>query len=226
MISNTRRAFLIALLLACWSERASATMGAMDFVSAPTNNAETAALACAGDCNGDGQVTVDELLTLVNIALGSAAVTACDAGDTNHDGTIGIDEILAAVDNALNGCGSSAPTATPVNTSTPTPTPSPAPPRMVVVGPHGALTFSPADLSVHVGETVQWVWASGGHNVVGGDNCTADGQFCSPNDTSCDTAPTSPPGTTYTHTFTAAGTYPYFCSVHCGLGMVGTVTVQ
>jgi hypothetical protein len=59
---------------------------------------------CAGDCNGDGQVTVDEILTMVNIALGNTPVTACEAGDANHDGQITVDEILAAVNNALNGC--------------------------------------------------------------------------------------------------------------------------
>ncbi len=59
---------------------------------------------CVGDCNGDHSVTVDELLTMVNIALGSADVTACGAGDANHDSQITIDEILTAVNNALNGC--------------------------------------------------------------------------------------------------------------------------
>ena len=80
-----------------------------DFVlapPAPTNNAgQTGVLTCAGDCNGDGQVNVNELLTLVNIALGSAEITQCEPGDTNHDGSISIDEILSAVDDALNGCG-------------------------------------------------------------------------------------------------------------------------
>ncbi|MGD0947355.1 MAG: hypothetical protein ABSA52_07980 [Candidatus Binatia bacterium] len=61
--------------------------------------------SCAGDCNGDGQVTVDEILTMVNIALGNANISTCLAGDANHDGQITIDEILTAVNNALNGCG-------------------------------------------------------------------------------------------------------------------------
>jgi len=60
---------------------------------------------CVGDCNSDGQVTVDEILTMVNIALGDTPVTTCEAGDANHDGEITIDEILTAVSNALNGCG-------------------------------------------------------------------------------------------------------------------------
>jgi len=49
-------------------------------------------------------VTIDEILTLVNIALGNADVSGCEPGDRNGDGKITIDEILAAVNNALNGC--------------------------------------------------------------------------------------------------------------------------
>jgi hypothetical protein len=49
---------------------------------------------CVGDCNGKGQVTVDDILALVNIALGNADVSTCTAGDANHDGQITVDEIL------------------------------------------------------------------------------------------------------------------------------------
>jgi hypothetical protein len=59
---------------------------------------------CAGDCRGDGQVTVDEILTLVEIALGELPTSACASGDGNHDGQITVDEILVAVNHALNGC--------------------------------------------------------------------------------------------------------------------------
>jgi hypothetical protein len=61
--------------------------------------------ACSGDCNQDGQVTVGELLAMVNIALGNAPFTTCPGGDANLDGQITVDEILAAVDAALNDCG-------------------------------------------------------------------------------------------------------------------------
>jgi Carboxypeptidase regulatory-like domain len=64
----------------------------------------TAQHLCVGDCNGNGQVTVDEILTMVNIALGNTPVTTCEAGDANHDGQITVDEILTAVNHALNGC--------------------------------------------------------------------------------------------------------------------------
>jgi hypothetical protein len=57
-----------------------------------------------GDCGQDGEVTVNELLTMVNIALGNAPVSACEAGDTSGDGAITINEILVAVNKALGGC--------------------------------------------------------------------------------------------------------------------------
>ncbi len=65
---------------------------------------QTARTCDLGDCNQDLQVTVDELLTMVNIALGNADIGICTAGDGNGDGQITIDEILTAVNNALNGC--------------------------------------------------------------------------------------------------------------------------
>jgi hypothetical protein len=56
-----------------------------------------------GDCSG-GEVTVDEILTMVNVALGNAPLLDCEAADANHDGEVTIDEILTAVNDALNGC--------------------------------------------------------------------------------------------------------------------------
>jgi hypothetical protein len=60
--------------------------------------------ACTGDCNQDQEVTVNELLTMVNIALGNAPVANCLNGDANVDGEITIDEILSAVNHALGSC--------------------------------------------------------------------------------------------------------------------------
>jgi hypothetical protein len=59
---------------------------------------------CLGDCNGDGTVTVDELIRGVNIALGSAEVSVCGVFDANADEAVTIDEVVKAVNNALNGC--------------------------------------------------------------------------------------------------------------------------
>lgn len=60
--------------------------------------------ACPGDCDGDGSVTIDELVLQVTVALDRAPVAQCPAGDGNQDGAITVDEIVAAVNAALNGC--------------------------------------------------------------------------------------------------------------------------
>jgi hypothetical protein len=49
-------------------------------------------------------VTINELITLVNIALGNQTVAACPAGDLDHNGAIAINEIVAAVGSAIDGC--------------------------------------------------------------------------------------------------------------------------
>lgn len=61
-------------------------------------------LSCSGDCNGDGAVTVDELLTSVSIALGQQEMGMCEAIDMDGSRSVTVDEILAAVDRVLLGC--------------------------------------------------------------------------------------------------------------------------
>jgi len=81
---------------------------------------------CSGDCNGDTTVSVDEIITLVNLALGNGDVASCPAGDANGDSAITVDEIVAAVTLALTGCTAAAtPTATPSPPPTLTPTVTP-----------------------------------------------------------------------------------------------------
>jgi DNA-binding beta-propeller fold protein YncE len=55
----------------------------------------------AGDCNHDGRVTIDELITGVNIALGSSALADCPSFDTDGDAQVSIDELIQAVTAAL-----------------------------------------------------------------------------------------------------------------------------
>jgi len=59
---------------------------------------------CTGDCDGDGTVTINELIMGVNIALGSAPLGNCSAYDKNGDGVVAVDELITAVNAALNGC--------------------------------------------------------------------------------------------------------------------------
>jgi hypothetical protein len=64
----------------------------------------TSGPACLGDCNDDGVVTVDELITGVNIALGTLELDVCGEFDGNADATVTVDELITAVNNALTGC--------------------------------------------------------------------------------------------------------------------------
>ncbi|MFI5367239.1 MAG: hypothetical protein ACHQ4J_16635 [Candidatus Binatia bacterium] len=130
--------------------------------------------ACVGDCNHNNTVTVDEILTMVGIALTSESAAACAAADANNDRTITVDEILAAVSNALNGC----------NGASATPTPTPVPgcqsdadctnPTYPNCGPDGGCWSHPcSDV------------CSGGQSCCGGD-----APYCGP-DTRCWSAPCS-----------------------------------
>jgi len=60
---------------------------------------------CAGDCNGDGFVLIDELITGVNIALGQSPLASCPTSDGDGDDQISVAELIAAVRRALGGCG-------------------------------------------------------------------------------------------------------------------------
>ena len=59
---------------------------------------------CTGDCNADRLVTVDEILTGVNAALGELPLHRCPALDSSGDGAATVDEIQRAVTSALSGC--------------------------------------------------------------------------------------------------------------------------
>ena len=101
-----------------------------------------AAAACTGDCDGDGAVTVTELIKGVNIALESASLDACPAFDANGDGTVTVNEIVAAVNYALTACPVEEPTATPTDMPTATPTPVP-PTEAPTLTPTGVPTTTP-----------------------------------------------------------------------------------
>jgi hypothetical protein len=70
----------------------------------PTATQTTRPRPCVGDCDASGEVMVNELIIMVNVALGTADVGACSAGDRDGNGTIDITEITAAVSNAVGGC--------------------------------------------------------------------------------------------------------------------------
>jgi hypothetical protein len=66
--------------------------------------------SCTGDCDGDGTVTIGEVVKCVNLFLGlplcdAANVSAsCPIADANLDGTVSIGEVVQCVNRFLNGC--------------------------------------------------------------------------------------------------------------------------
>lgn len=64
-----------------------------------------AGVTCPGDCNGDGQVSVNELVRAVAIAVGVSPLGECAVIDTSGNGSAEVGELVAAVGSALNGCG-------------------------------------------------------------------------------------------------------------------------
>lgn len=98
---------------------------------------------------------------------------------------------------------------TPPTTPGATPPATPAPPATAAVQLAGA-QFSPSTVTVAVGGTVTWSNNDGSKHTVTADNASFD-------------SGTLNAGATFTHTFTAAGTYTYGCDFHGN--MRGTVIV-
>ena len=89
-----------------WNGRILVALAAAAFILLPLKPARSA--ECVGDCDSNGAVAINELVTIVNIALGSVDMAACDA-DTNDDGAVSINELVMAVTlAALEGCDSGA----------------------------------------------------------------------------------------------------------------------
>ncbi len=69
----------------------------------PRANETASPVVCVGDCNGDGRVTINELIRAVAIAL-SGSLNDCPAIDSDRNGSVTINELVVAVVNALNNC--------------------------------------------------------------------------------------------------------------------------
>jgi len=79
------------------------------------------------------------------------------------------------------------------------------------------LKFTPPMVTIQVGDTVQWNFVSSGHTTTSGTPGSPDGLWDSG---------IQNPGSTFSFTFTEAGSFPYFCTPHGACcGMVGNVTV-
>ena len=56
---------------------------------------------CLGDCNTDDQVTIDELVLGVQIAMGGASIDDCPAFAGSH--SVNVASLVGAVTNAMHG---------------------------------------------------------------------------------------------------------------------------
>ncbi|WP_435069142.1 plastocyanin/azurin family copper-binding protein [Haloplanus sp. C73] len=120
-------------------------------------------------------------------------------------------------------------------TATATATPSEPADATITVGPGGSLQFEPSNTAVSQGDTVEFVFDSGGHNV----SCHPDAHSSvelpegaepwASYDISGDDinhVSLNEAGTTYRHTFETTGEYTYVCVPHASSGMVGSITVR
>ncbi len=112
-------------------------------------------------------------------------------------------------------------TATAEDDTPPEPPAPPAPPdaTIQVLGPSGGNRFSPTEVTIQAGETVAWIWPS-----------TAEDHTVTPDDGQpTGSGPPANGPKDYRFTFTTAGTYAFYCTVHGGpggSGMSGTVIVE
>jgi plastocyanin len=83
------------------------------------------------------------------------------------------------------------------------------------------IAFNPANITIHVGQQVVWVNNDSVPHTTTSGSCS--GGTCTPSP-GWDSG-TLNAGQSFSHTFTTAGTFPYFCRIH-GASMQGTVTVM
>jgi plastocyanin len=102
------------------------------------------------------------------------------------------------------------------------------PARTAIVRMTDDLTFEPARVVVHAGDTVEWQNTSSmAHTVTADARRAAEGKevVLPPRAAPFDSGRIAPGGS-YRHTFTVAGTYKYICVPHVAFGMVGEVVVR
>lgn len=82
------------------------------------------------------------------------------------------------------------------------------------------ISWSPSTLTIHVGDTVNWIWSSGSHTVTNGTGPT-DPNVGALFDTALNAS-----APMVSHTFVSPGVVPFFCRPHFAMGMTGVITVE
>jgi plastocyanin len=173
---------------------------------------------------GDGGTAVGA--APVDAALGGASGGSLDAAASSSSASLLEAGGEGAAEAAGNAPEAAPPDAAPPGTAPETGASAEAGGRAwtVTVGANGEAAFAPSTLTISAGDVVRWEWQTSGHTVVSGAGGSADGRFCSPSDTRCQSSPPSNAGDVYEHRFPAPGDYPYFCTQH--QGMMGLVSVR
>ncbi len=139
----------------------------VDLIAGPTPTPTAtprAAVVCVGDCDASTDVTVDEILTGIAIALGGRPAADCLPFDEDGDGQVIVTEIVTAVNASLVGCpappATATPSVTPTATATATPVPNEAPQVLradVYVGSPGAEIRYPIGATDPDGDALQFL---------------------------------------------------------------------
>lgn len=156
---------------------------------------------------------------------GSDTENDCLRGDLRATRQVGRRAALAAFGTSLLGSGAGC-----LWTSSSTAS---FPDVDILAGPDGALAFDPAELTVSVGDSVSWGFASGGYNVscrpTDSDRVALpDGAepFASYRPAESANGSFVPRGDTFEHTVEMPGRFVYVCIPHVNQGMVGTIRVE
>src|SRR5262245_50042513 len=59
---------------------------------------------CVGDCDGNGSITVEELVRGVGMVLDRVPVSECPSFDDDMDGTVSVAELVRSVSRLIEGC--------------------------------------------------------------------------------------------------------------------------
>jgi len=88
--------------------------------------------------------------------------------------------------------------------------------HMITAGPNNTTTFSPSTLTIPLGDTIMWMWATDDHTTT---------STTIPSGAAAWDAPLNITHTSFTYVPTVVGTYNYKCIPHESMGMLGSFTV-
>jgi plastocyanin len=191
----------------------------------PLPTASGGNVTSAGGSGTNATTTGGTNATTTNATTGSNATTTTTTNATTGGGGAAVSNATTGTNNTTTGTNA---TTNATNATTTTTggggAAGGAATSVSIVSGASSLTdtaFQPNPVQVSVGSTVTWTNDdSQPHTVTSGSNGQPDGKF----DSSPNFNPLLNPGQTFSHTFTEAGQYPYYCALHPN--MVGTVSVS